>query len=124
VLVEQPEQYLAGDVVRDVSDDAQPRFVSPGESCKGNRADIRVNDFDGRAKRILKQSDRSLVDLDGNEARTSVAEVPGQSSLSRPYFDDNIIRAQMQAVDNVARNILVTKKILSEGFFWLKHKKI
>jgi hypothetical protein len=123
MLIKEPEENFACNIVRDISDDAKPLFVPAGELSERNRANIGVHKFDRCAERLTENSDRPLIDFDGDEPCASVAEILGERALPRAYFNDNIVGAQMQAVDNVARNILIAKEILSEGFFWWKHTR-
>jgi len=121
VLIEKPEQNLAGDVVRDIPNDAEALLFPAEELIKRYRADICVHDFDRLAEQILQNPNGPLIKLDSNETPASPAQVLGERALPRTDLNDNIVGTEMQALDNVARNILVTEEILSEGFFWWKH---
>jgi hypothetical protein len=82
-----------------------------------------MNKFNVLRKRFAQESDGAFVDFNRNKPGAFRRKIFRERTLSRADFDDDIIGTEMQAVDNVARDVLVAKKILPEGFFGWQHAR-
>jgi hypothetical protein len=84
---------------------------------------VGVNDLERVTKGLAQDRDGPSVDFDCDKPRASLNHVPGERALPRSDFNDDVVSAKVQGIDNVANNIFVAEKILSEGFFWRKHTR-